>query len=595
MKLFSSKKESSMRDNNNKVWKKKKKQEVLMRILPLLILVKMSVQGARERRREFTSIIKNIRSVHDYTIIGGFNIKWRMSGKDRCVTVCIEGCKWTIKASMTRKNEALNVKEYTKEHTCTRPSRNRQASYQWLARHYLERFRQNTNWGVLDMLLDLDKDYDIRVSSDTCYKERKQAQKIILGTLEEQYNLVPSYMVELKRINMNSFFDLQVERGPNLEAIFKRFYVGFEALRSGFLRGCRLVISLDGCFLKTQIGGQLLSDIGRDGNNQMFSIAWAVVEGENQDSWTWFLERLALDLRITNGFEMTVISDQQKRVVKSTTEADFRGALDEMRAMSPEAVEAFTQIEVQKFCRGDTNYMQRIALKREKILSWTDELCPRIKKKLEKNKLDSRGFTSTPGRPKKVRKKDKSEKDPNPKKGGTKKRGKPRKDTIIPPQKINSTELDKPVSQGNEATAERSKIPIRKWNAASAPPTQAPSAPPTQAPSHQSQGTFSASPRKKGAIIKKKVPYEQLVHKERAKATQGYEALTNTETVNVYVRMPGEQLRTTYIGAHGAQFTTVINQHQSQSTSIADKPDQHQQEAANLGTQQSSTNTNKGK
>ncbi|WOK91783.1 hypothetical protein Cni_G00474 [Canna indica] len=159
------------------------------------------------------------------------------------------------------------------------------------------------------MLLDLDKDYDIRVSSATCYKARKQAQKMILETLEEHYNLVPSYIAELKSVDMNNFFDLQVERGPNLEAIFKRFYVGFEALRSGFLRGYRLVISLDGCFLKTQIRGQLLSVIGRDENNQMFLIAWAVVEGENQDCWTWFFERLALDLRITDGFGMSVISD----------------------------------------------------------------------------------------------------------------------------------------------------------------------------------------------------------------------------------------------------------------------------------------------
>ncbi|WOK91784.1 hypothetical protein Cni_G00475 [Canna indica] len=122
------------------------------------------------------------------------------------------------------------------------------------------------------------------------------------------------------------------------------------------------------------------------------------------------------------------------RAVKSTTEADFIGALDEMRAMSPEAVEAFTQIEVQNFYRLcinvlpacevvdnnqsecfnvyilkartkplidmleeiRTSVMQRIVLKREKILSWTNELCPRIKKILEQNKLDSRGSTLTP-------------------------------------------------------------------------------------------------------------------------------------------------------------------------------------------------------
>lgn len=65
-------------------------------------------------------------------------------------------------------------------------------------------------------------------------------------------------------------------------AIFKRLYVGFEALKQGLLAGCRRVISLDGCFLMTPLAGQLFSAVGWDGNNQIFPIAGAVVEGENE-------------------------------------------------------------------------------------------------------------------------------------------------------------------------------------------------------------------------------------------------------------------------------------------------------------------------
>ena len=50
----------------------------------------------------------------------------------------------------------------------------------------------------------------------------------------------------------------------------------------------RPCICLDGCFLKTLVGGALMSTIGRDGNYQMFPICWDVVEGENENSWRWF-------------------------------------------------------------------------------------------------------------------------------------------------------------------------------------------------------------------------------------------------------------------------------------------------------------------
>ncbi|WOL07470.1 hypothetical protein Cni_G16211 [Canna indica] len=44
----------------------------------------------------------------------------------------------------------------------------------------------------------------------------------------------------------------------------------------------------------------------------MFPIAWVVVEGENYDSWSWFLGLLFDDLGIDHGYGWTLISDQQK-------------------------------------------------------------------------------------------------------------------------------------------------------------------------------------------------------------------------------------------------------------------------------------------
>jgi len=72
------------------------------------------------------------------------------------------------------------------------------------------------------------------------------------------------------------------------------------------------LIGLDGCFLKGRYGGHLLSVVGKDGNNQMIPIAFAVVEAETKESWDWFMELLLSDL---NGIEFkrwSFISDQQK-------------------------------------------------------------------------------------------------------------------------------------------------------------------------------------------------------------------------------------------------------------------------------------------
>ncbi|WOL00604.1 hypothetical protein Cni_G09317 [Canna indica] len=92
---------------------------------------------------------------------------------------------------------------------------------------------------------------------------------------------------------------------------FKRIFVGFDALKEGFWGACRLVISLDECFLKSEVGDQLLSAVGRDRNNHIFPICWVVVKGENEDSWRWFLIKLTKHLTIADGFGWIMITDQQ--------------------------------------------------------------------------------------------------------------------------------------------------------------------------------------------------------------------------------------------------------------------------------------------
>ena len=57
-------------------------------------------------------------------------------------------------------------------------------------------------------------------------------------------------------------------------------FVCLDACKQGFKAGCRPLIGLDGCFLKGYYGGQLLSAVGQDGNNQIYVIAYAIVDVE---------------------------------------------------------------------------------------------------------------------------------------------------------------------------------------------------------------------------------------------------------------------------------------------------------------------------
>ena len=89
-------------------------------------------------------------------------------------------------------------------------------------------------------------------------------------------------------------------------------YWSYDACKRGFLAGCRPIICIDGCHIKTRYKGCLLTAVGIDPNDCIYPIAFGLVEVECTSSWEWFLTTLKEDLNITNTSPFTIMSDKQK-------------------------------------------------------------------------------------------------------------------------------------------------------------------------------------------------------------------------------------------------------------------------------------------
>ena len=65
--------------------------------------------------------------------------------------------------------------------------------------------------------------------------------------------------------------------------IFQCVFWSFKASIEGF-EHCRPIMSIDGTHLYGKYKGTLLIAMGCDGNNRMFPLGFAIIEGENTDS-----------------------------------------------------------------------------------------------------------------------------------------------------------------------------------------------------------------------------------------------------------------------------------------------------------------------
>ena len=103
---------------------------------------------------------------------------------------------------------------------------------------------------------------------------------------------------------------------PNTE-IFQHVLSSFKPSSEGF-EYCHHVLSIDGTHLYGKYKGTLMIALGCDRNNQLFSFAFAITEGENIDSCGWFLA--CIRNRFTQQTRICVTSDRHPSIMAAMSD-----------------------------------------------------------------------------------------------------------------------------------------------------------------------------------------------------------------------------------------------------------------------------------
>ncbi|XP_027174348.1 uncharacterized protein LOC113773960 [Coffea eugenioides] len=230
---------------------------------------------------------------------------------------CKDPCPWYVFVSIEKAlgTADLVVKTmYDKHENCNHAWKNKNLKANWLSNRYMERIRSNTCMPTWEIRQTVHEEYQTQISKWVASNARKLAVKMIQGSAEAQYKKIWEYCAEIKKTHEGSTMEIMFTpfRGPGGNPKFMRLYCCLGPLKKGFKDGRRPIIGLDGCHLKGIYKGQLLTAIAADPNNGWWPIAWAVVEREATEQWTWFLKYLSEDLEIENQCHYTFISDQQK-------------------------------------------------------------------------------------------------------------------------------------------------------------------------------------------------------------------------------------------------------------------------------------------
>ncbi|XP_028774128.1 uncharacterized protein LOC114731172 [Neltuma alba] len=321
-------------------------------------------------------------ALKQYAIENGIEFKYIKNEASRIRVKCKHNCGWIIHASKTQTGDAFQIKSFHhKEHNCGWERENKWVSTSWLSNRYIDHIRDQPNWSATAFSNQVRRDHNVEISKFQAYRAKRMALEVLEGRDAEQFSQIYAYCGAIMKFNLGSTMRVKAQG-----SIFKRLYMCLGTCKHGFITACRPIICVDGCFLKGSFGRHLLSAVGKDANENMYPIAYAIVESECKDSWNWFMTLLFEDISSCQDKGWVVMSDMQKGLqeVLKVMECEHRFCVRHLYANFRLKYKGKNlKDEHRNACRATTkqefNYhMKRLEELDANAANWLDKYDPRL-------------------------------------------------------------------------------------------------------------------------------------------------------------------------------------------------------------------------
>ncbi|XP_076934043.1 uncharacterized protein LOC143600164 [Bidens hawaiensis] len=224
-------------------------------------------------------------------------------------------CPWVVQLSKNNEHGSWEIVTLQTEHKCLQTREIYACTSTFLSNQLLDQLQENPKIQPRAIKEQFQRRFEVNISEMKAYRAKNIAVEKIHGDYTSQYHMLRDYVEELKHKNPGTIVTIEVQpcTDPTSNTrIFNRIYVCLGYLKQGFKEIGRNLLGLDGAFIKGPHPGQLLTAVGLDPNNCIYPVSYAIVGAENNDSWTWFLQYLAVDMDLDSNSYFTFISDRQK-------------------------------------------------------------------------------------------------------------------------------------------------------------------------------------------------------------------------------------------------------------------------------------------
>ncbi|XP_062021203.1 uncharacterized protein LOC133737714 [Rosa rugosa] len=223
-----------------------------------------------------------------YAIETSFLFKYTQNTSSRVIAECakryFDGCQWSIRALKNNVNDFFYIKKLNNVHTCKGVLRQQKSKL--LGSHVVKSEIAN------------------ELKSNPQLKPKE-----IVSRFKHSFGLDVSYRTAY---NPGSYCILETDPLSNR---FERFFICFSGCIEVF-KSCIPLLFVDAAHLKSKYKGYMLCAIGKNGNQEFFPFAFAVVDSENHVNWDWFFDHL-YNILSPQGRNVTFVTDRHSGLLNA--------------------------------------------------------------------------------------------------------------------------------------------------------------------------------------------------------------------------------------------------------------------------------------
>lgn len=228
------------------------------------------------------------------------------------------GCKWRLRALQRKTHGHFEITQYGVPHTCVLPMLSQdhsQLDARLIANNIYDMVKAAVWITVAQISAFIKSKYGYICSYKKLWIAKQMAIARIYGSWEMSYQVCPKWMHAVKEYNPGSWVKWVTKPGPSPDcAIFDRVFWTFAPAVEGF-NHCRPVISIDATHLYGKYRGKMMIATSLDGANQIYPLAFAIVDEESHSTWYWFL--MCLRSYVTKRQGICLISGQHEGIISA--------------------------------------------------------------------------------------------------------------------------------------------------------------------------------------------------------------------------------------------------------------------------------------